>query len=357
MYLFSNNAKAILAVALTDDSGDPDFGTIEVVADGSEDTFQSSFSAGQSELATLTRSDTPGVFEVVRITARSGGTFTVERGYEMSPGLSAPPAWASGTVLEARITAALLRGFPQKGPNAAYLSYDGRLVRPVADTGQGEFAFAGYPMLHDRRRSPTSGSAPSSQDLVFAPEIVGGSIPVDLGVAAGWAEAAYYPLAVVAPASPDGFQYFLDLAEGASSSWTDVPPVFNGNTDVTIAYDGYSPNEVPAGFWVPTALPVDITTRMVTDARLVLTEVGFMARAVSASTTPHVSIGTNSDPTKFVNNQQLTQITSSHQVHRFPITAGGEMVEYLRFKVDTAATGGVFRGRFYWRGFFLNDYE
>jgi hypothetical protein len=362
MLLFSNNARTTLAAVLTGDDSDPDYETILAAGDGSADLFQEP-EDGDAELATLFDATDESVWEVVQITTRTGATFTVQRGVELSPGLSVPPSWPIGTFMEGRVTALMLGGFQQTSDQNAEVRYERRgsagLVRPSSNLGGAEvFALNGYPALPDfRSRANTFGVPPTLQDPVFAPEVVGGTFPIDLGSAAAWAAGTTYKhLAVVVPSTPDGYQYWLALNAGVDSSTTDVAPTFAG-PGTTEARNGYSPDDVVVGYWIPTDLTRDITLQLATDAKFVLTEVGFMARDVTAGTPPYVSIGTDIDATKFVNNQQLTQITDNGHVHRFPISSGGDMVEYLRFVVDSAAAGGRFRGRFYFRGFFLNDSE
>lgn len=351
-YLFSNNAESTLANLLPSSSSDPDYNTI-VITDADEgNTFLSPSEVPDGgQLATLTHPSLPGIYEVVRIRQHAYGAtdFTVERGYEL--GAWAVQEWPIGTKMQARITAKMLRAFPQQ-------DIGGMVVFTGSLSGSDDFAYGTRPVLRDQRGRITNGSPPTSQDTLFAPEVVGGSFAMDLGVAATWGSTTpYYGLAVVQPATPDGFQYFLDLRLGESRSQTNVTPAFDGTTSPTVAHDGNTPGNKDVGFWVPTALPIDVSASFDGNSKLVVTEVGFMAREVTAGDTPSVSIGTSGNPTKFVNNQALSQITGSNQVHRFPITAGGEMVSSLRYVVNTAATGGVFRGRFYWRGFFLNDLE
>lgn len=351
-YLFSNNAEAILANLLPSSSGHPDYNTIVITDANDGDTFvHPAEVVDGSQLATLTHPSLPGIYEVVRITQHPFGTtdFTVERGYEL--GDWPVQAWPVGTKMQARITAKMLQTFPQQDSS-------GKVVFVGNMSGGNDFAYGNLPVLRDRLGRPTNGFSPMSQDTLFAPEVVGGSFAMDLGVAVTWSSATrYYGLAVVRPPTPDGFQYWLDLKPDEYGSQTNVTPAFDGNTSPAVAHDGNAPGNKDVGFWVPTALPIDVSASFDGNSKLVVTEVGFMAREVTAGSTPMVSIGTSDEPTKFVNNQALSQITGSNQVHRFPVTVGGAMVSSLRYVVNTAATGGVFRGRFYWRGFFLNDLE
>ena len=348
MLLFTNNAEAVLASALAANESDTGF---SVSDEGMAGEFaEIAFDSGDVQLATLTDDSQPGAWEVVKIVSRSGTSFVVVRGHELANGAGSVYAWPIGTKISARVTAATLNSFIQYGESEPP-------VHSANSAGVGNnFVLSHYPVLRDRRMIGGGGTPSDHQDPAFAVEVVGGSVPVDLGVAETWTFGApYNPMSVVVPSTPDGFQYWLDLNDDAqaSGSQTDVAPSFAGDMGGTEARDGDSPADQVVGYWTYTELPIDILTSMATGNGLVLTEVGFIARAVTATANPFVSIGIEADATKFVNNQQLTQITGSGQVHRFPITAGGALVEKLRFKVETAATGGIFRGRFYWRGFFV----
>ena len=180
-------------------------------------------------------------------------------------------------------------------------------------------------------------------------EIVGVSPPCDLGVPETWSDRQYHGGSVVAPGTPDGFQYWLDLARGHGQAQSSASPTFNGDTEPTVAANGYIPS---VGFWVPTAMPVELAVNFDL-VRLVVTEVGFIAAQMTASTPPSVSIGSDVAATRFANAVELDELTSNNTIHRIPITTGGAMVEGLRFAVTTAATGGSVRGKFYWRGFFV----
>ena len=348
MLLFSNNAEAVLATALAADSNDTEFSVSDA---GMADEFASPTN-GQAQLATLTNDSLPGAWEVVRIVSRSNTDFVVVREHELAAGAGSIYEWPIGTKISARVTAATLRSFVQYDAAKAP-------VHRASSASVGEkFVLSHYPVLRDRRMSAGGGTPSSFHDPAFAVEVVGGSVPVDLGATETWTSGTpYNPMSVVVPDTPDGFQYWLDLNDDtqATGSQTDVAPTFAGSMGGTEARDGNSPADQVVGYWTYTELPIDIIVDMGVGNGLVLTEVGFIARAVTAAANPFVSIGIEADATEFVNNQQLTQITGSGQVHRFHITAGGPLVEKLRFKVDTAASGGTFRGRFYWRGFFLNS--
>ena len=331
---FTDSAVGTLAAGIDDTET-----TITLEVDAGSARFATP-SGGDFQRATLYVVGDPDVFEIVHIKDNDGTNLTVQRGREGTTAL----AWDAGAKIGARITADMLESL--------------KIAERGGTTPGDGFSFMSYPTLQDRQSGSTGGTASVYQDPFFGVEVTGGSVPVDLGSAVAWSGAPQSHLSVVVPTTPNGFQYWLNLNAGEAVSETSTEPTFVDDLGVTVAVNGDSPNDVEVGYWVPTELPIDITTRFNSNSRLVVTEVGFMVRSMTATTNPFVSIGTNIDATQFVNNQQLTQIAAAGQVHRFPITAGGNnLVEYLRFKVETAAAGGSFRGRFYWRGFFIDNSE
>ncbi len=349
MHLFSNNAATTLAVALDADAGD----TAMQVASAA--LFQTiGPDDGNMQLATLTHPDLAGLYEVVAITETVGVNWTVVREAE-----GAVQAWPIGTKVEARVTAAMLGTFLQRDPESRKVSNPNggnsfalsgavggsakstaSLVFGGASRVANSIQLSGRPYLQLTRSDDGAGI-----DLNLSYESVGGSIPVDLGSAATWAAGDYFRGSVVVPTVPDGYQYWLDI--------TSVDDALS-NDATEPAFDGPGGGAASAsGWWFPTALPVDFTTENFIG--LVVTEVGFIAHVVTASGTPSVSIGTESNATRFANNVALSQITAGGMIHRIPLSGGGALLnsEPLRFSVDTAATGGRFLGRFYWRGFFV----
>lgn len=86
---------------------------------------------------------------------------------------------------------------------------------------------------------------------------------------------------------------------------------------------------------------------------LVVTEVGFVCASYGGGSAPVVSIGADSSLTQFASSVALSQITAAGHVHRIPVSVGGAAcVGDLTFSLVTPSSGD-FRGRFYWKGFFL----
>ena len=334
MHLFSNNAVATLAAPLTSGAT-----TFTVAADGGADTFGVP-GGSQVQLATLTDASGPNAHEVVLITGRSGNVFTVQRGQEDT----VAAAWSAGAKISARVTAGMLRTFPQR--------LNGFLHTRMENPGSPDVCALGdYLTLPRRRASATNGNYYGWHDGSFGAEIIGTSAPCDLGEAITWNTSPHYHGAVVVPSTPDGFQYWLDMPPEISESYTSTPPTFNGTSDPTVAEHS---SLGPVGFWIPTALPVSLNARFASGLRLAVTEVGFIADTVTATSTPSVSIGADGAATRFANAVALDQLTGNHSIHSIPIAAGGVLVEELQFVATTSATGGQVRGRFYWRGFFVD---
>ena len=334
MHIFSNNAEAKLASPLTSGAT-----TLTAVADGGADSFGLPTN-GQAQLATVTNPGTPGVHEIVLITGRSGNVFTVERGQEDT----VAAAWPAGSDVSARVTAGMLRTFPQRLNGFLHT----RMENPESPD---VFAFGDYLTLPRRRASATDGYYHGLHDGSLGAEIIGTSAPCDLGEAGTWNIGPHNHGAVVVPSTPDGFQYWLDMPPGINESYTSTPPTFNGASAPTVAAHS---SLGPVGFWIPTVLPVALSARFANGLRLVVTEVGFIADLVTAITTPSVSIGADGAAARFANAVALGQLTGNNTIHRIPIAAGGALAQELQFAVTTAATGGQVRGRFYWRGFFVD---
>ena len=328
VYIFANNAETTLAVAL---DATPGVTTMTVTVDDTDNGTAAAFPEfsidnAAAVMATLSHPTNPGLYEVVEIQARSGPDFTVLRGAEGDV-----LSWPVGTLISARITAKVMGTMLQSDPETGVIgTYDGAVY----------LQFAGTPCMQLYR---SSGLAAGDADYVVTPESWVGTIPVDLGTAATWSTANFSRGSVVLPTTPDGKQYWLEIPDPADTVSADA-------TEPTWGVTAPSTN----GIWHQTALPVNISSGNLSS--VLITEVGFIAHKYSASTPASVSIGTNTDATRFVNNQSLSQITADGCVHRFPLTAGGLMVPTggsLRFKVETAAAGGRCLGRFYWRGIFI----
>lgn len=328
--MFSNNAATTIAGAITDSA------TSITVATGDGALFATLQPLdGQVQMATLV--DGPDV-EIVRITARSSDTLTVERGQE---GTSAV-AWADGSKIEARITAGMLDAVLQNQDESSGIAIgtyaSGAMVNALV--------MRGVPAL----QRPAAVSL--SMDMHMAPEAVGGTFPVNLGVVPTWeASTSYVDGAAVQPTTPDGNQYvmrmrsppFTDLTSGT------VEPAFD-DTFVAIDFDAAD----SANKWYGVDLAAGFNQSLPSGMRFYPTEVGFICLNYegTVSSPPSISIGVTGDDTRYASNVALSAIDGSHQIHRIAVT-DRRGVEGIRFKLNTAAAGGFFVGRFYYKGMFV----
>ena len=387
--LFSNNAEAVLTNEIY--PGDEVF---LVVSDGSENMFRSPQLASPpgAQLATLTHPSHPGEYEVIRITSRTGNEFTVERGVERINALSDHPEidnpenmtgqgaaryWPAGTKMSARVTAGTLaavatgQGVVSRensvilGVSVAADEYKTGAVSssqsPYSLVFEGRsrvgnaIQLSGFPVLQLENFAIRNYYGTQSIEKNMSYPSIGGSFPVDLGAPQTFsAPASYARGSVVVPTTPNGFQYWLEIDSidvsqvepAAEPDWEDTDEY---SLAVEVTYSGN------AARWRPTAMPIEFEQN--TYHPLVITEVGFIAHKVTATTPPSVSIGTAAVPGRFASNVALSQITGDGCIHRIPITTGGVFARELHFKLDTAASGGQFLGRFYWRGFFVELME
>ena len=366
---FSNNAEAVLAADLPGNPNDPSSSFITVATDGWEDKFaplEGRYGVddylhpnqyptdAECQLVTLTHESNPGQFEVVAIVRHEFGTaaFDVKRNIEGAPGMS----WPIGTSMQARVTAATLDSFMQGSEANVPVVSGGVLSIPG-----GRFSMSAVP--HIGRVFAPSDSVYGVNLTGGSPSAVGVSAFVDLGVAPTIEDldgyGTYQHGHVYLPASPAGQQYGYNAFDGGSIDYTaESPPlVFSSGGDYSIQLvDGAGELH---GVLVAVGLPVNISVPF-SGSLVVVEEVGFIADYVTATTKPIVSIGdldqaSAPDATRFANNVSLTQITADGHIHRIPITVGGGMSRTRTFRLDTPATGGSFRGRFYWRGFLVQD--
>lgn len=359
MHVFSNNARTTLAVPLETGADNEE---MVAIGDGSADSFEylnyspeTPTDSQPFQMATLLDPSDRSVLEIVRIKGRNGVNFTVDRAQENTEAR----AWPAGTIVEARITAGMLRAFAQDSGNRIVRRGDDGVIRTPSSMGfvvDGRVSLpgkiiqlSGWPALQFVRASP--GASTEFQDNNLSYEAVGGTPMMSLGATQTWASNAYYsPGDFVKPTVPNGFQYMFDRLITWGGTQEAVEPAFDTSGYPVDIYSG----EERIGYWVPVPAPLDMVVMFsgFGQAGLMLTELGFLCTEFDQATVPSVSIGTPADPTRFVNNQPLSQIAGNAQVHRFPIGAAGGLVDQLKFKVEAPATG-KFVGRFYWRGVFF----
>lgn len=337
-HVFTNNAVTTLAAGITNSAT-----TITLTSDSA---FSSSIYDDPIQVLTIT--DPAGVLapEIVYATRRpTANQRTVVRACEDTTA----QAWPSGAVVSARVTAGMLQSFAQMVDGALSLSPNGPRGKNWLD--QKAVQTGGFPVLQIGRSLPDVDA--NTMDPNVSREIVGGTLPLDLGTVSTWvSDATYYPFAVVEPTTPNGKQYCFQPNSPSQTASTTAQPAFG--TDPIPALNG----STEVGTWIPidrTDLRQSGLDTMPANSALVVTEVGFYCTDYGAGSAPVVSIGDSASATRFASAVSLSQITGYGGVHRIPISTGGATIGssgHLKFACVTPSSG-TFKGRFYWKGFML----
>lgn len=339
---FANNAEATLQSAVT--SLDTEFFLNQNVTDTAWD--DAGFNAFYFMRGTLSHPDIAGT-EIVFITSFYTGVsnkIKVVRGGEQTPAR----AWPAGTKLQSRVTAGMLRNlacytaFNQDTYGLSINSGDNaKASRPFSGDRvlvSNSWAIGGNPVLVEKGASPYS-------LMSSAVEGVGASYSVELGVAPDHDSAAnYYSGAIVKdPNSPStlysmGNEVNLGGPKPAlgEAPWSEVTVDPGGGVFRVSLADGWDDPDV----------------------RFYPSEIGFICDAHTAATAPTVSVGELDSAGEVVSMDglasgvALTDVDGAHQ--RVVLTNSTKKgVRGMIFSVDTAATGGTFKGRFYWKGLFV----
>ncbi|MDR3066373.1 MAG: hypothetical protein LBV05_12840 [Comamonas sp.] len=371
MQVFTNNARTVLAVAL--DAGAYNEEMV-AVGDGSAELFASLVFSAETppeeqsfQMATLVDPSDSSVMEIVRIKGRDGVNFIVDRAQENTDSR----AWPAGTIVEARITAGMLKEFAQDPhnrilrsgedgaislPRARGFVVNGR-IGPSINGAYDAVQIAGFPALQLVTAEPTQHN--DVQDANLTHEAVGGTRVVNLGITEVWDASNRRSNSVVVPRTADGFQYTLEIASQVpglvfSGAVSEPADGASGLSDAfSLLWGGGLGSLV--GRWIPTELPVAITSWLGGPqyGGLLVTEVGFICLKHGAGSTPTVSIGVDGSPGLFADSVALSQISGVGHVHRIPVTLGGPIAKNLRFAVNTPSDAD-FTGRFYWKGVFID---
>ncbi len=360
LHTFANNATAKIAAGLTNVAT-----TFTAVDEPPvyRFTYLDDPTSGLIQVATLTNPAAPGVYEIVHITVHNGTDFTIVRGRE---GTSAV-AWAADTIISARVTAAMLESFAQNresttGNNgalalgtidqtAAVRASKGVAINAIGNGVEDAWLIGGAPVL--QRVGATSVAL---MDRHMTPDGTGATPTVDLGVPPTWATAtSYSDAAIVQPTTPDGLQYLLWMTDPSTGPLTSgaTEPSFAGPAG---AFAEFDPGGGFDNFWTCLDLATGITQDLpMVGVRFYPSEVGFICfeRGAGVTTDPVVSIGTTATPTKYASAVTLTGL-GTNQIHRIAVT-DQDGVGGLKFTLDTPAAGGVFRGRFYFKGTFVQS--
>lgn len=360
MHRFSNNAVYTLTVGVDDTETEfaltaDDAGALNVPSFNWDGSFQA---------LTLYNATMPGVYEIVHVTLDGGsGSYTVVRGAESLEGIEGEGtavAWPAGTKAAARVTAGMLKSFVQGGhvwdsdssEDTLFAGQHGAVhaLRGVSLNAPvyapNTFAVAGFPAVQRYDTGPYGGT---NRPRSCGQEGVVATHNVNLGVVPAWAATTVYgDQAVIRPTTPDGYQYWLDIKHfvpgDTDTSGATEPTWVAGQTTVV-------EGEV---YWSRADLATGVELDFGADVLFLPTEVGFICTGygVSVSAAPFITVeSADVGGGALVTNQQLT-ITGEKQWHRFT-SVPNEGMHAIRFKLNTAATGDAFTGRFYAKGVFV----
>lgn len=350
MHRFSNNAIYTLTAGI--DSSEMQ---LSMVADG-DSTFNVPYTPdGTFQAATLYDPTMPGVYEIVHIFSVDGEyQYLAVRGAE-----GAARAWPAGTKVAARVTAGMLSSFLQGTQEEDAAGETSKMYAGVygyVHTLRGvslnapvyandTWAIAGVPALQ-RFETPPYGMSFRS---VGAESIIA-TRTVNLGVVPAWAAATgYSDQSVVRPTTPDGYQYAIsdpDYPENPVLTSGGSEPIWAASVAFDAAYPGVE--------WVRVDLTTGVDLSFGSDVLFLPTEVGFICTGYggSVSAAPYITVeSADAGGGALVTNQQIT-ITGAKQWHRFT-SVPNEGMHAIRFKLNTAATGDIFMGRFYAKGVFV----
>lgn len=342
---YVNNAEVTLQSSIT--TSDTDLFLTEDVTATALDPVK--FVALFFLRATLSHASVTGL-EIVYITSLvTGGVankIQVIRGREGTT----PQAWPAGTKIQCRATAGMMRSlknqtlFDQSGYGISIA--EGANVKAYHPTKFNQllaphsWAVGGMPLLVEQGVSDYYYAQMSS-----AVEGVGSSYSVELGVAPNYdSGTTYYPGAIVKDPSPPYTVYSMgngvDLGAAAPALGAGYWSELTEDADGGIFRVGFE-----SGFDDP-------------DAWFYPSEIGFICDAHTATTTPSVSVGeldAAGDLVSLTNLASAVALTAIDGAHQRVVLANNikKGVRGLIFSIDTAATGGTFKGRFYWRGLFV----
>lgn len=299
---------------------------------------------GNVMYVTLVNPADPTDVEVVKMVARGYGTdvFTAKR-LEWGDRV-----WPAGTKVSGRITADMLRKYPQ---------INGASVRFTQPGSQNHFATMSQDFVLPVNLPPGTTALPTVTGQDGTVEVFRRTVPVQAGVIPTHdpGETYYHGDSVVPPSSTG---YYYTYCGDYSYSQAVGNVTFVDDTPVQ-ALDG---SMQTSGMWLAVPLPVVLTETVGTGIgdglTFVVTEVGFISLGGDASILPKISVGEVGNTTKFLNDVQVKPYGSGRGVLRYlvPPADSAEAIDKLVFSVSTMGTGGGYRGVFYYRGFNLGAY-
>lgn len=297
---------------------------------------------GKGTYLTLSHPGEPGIHEVVLCLGYDNydGYFVIER----LDGSQWLDAWPAGTVVEARVTARMLRsmsGGTQVFLNRKALSLNNGDVALDYDAYGGvnavreAYALGGMPI------APARGFGEGTENFAQQVEGVGYSALVELGVPPTFEEGKWYV--------PGDF----------------VKSPTNSSLVYCLSRSGYSGDEPPElGDWpwaqfnpASDSNYVSFQRLMETDTWFYPTEIGFICEDFGATSAPSITVWevdiSGSHVGKLVDNMQLTGLSTRKRVVLTNTVTKG--IKGLYMQRTTAAAGGTVRGRFYWKGLFIQS--
>lgn len=316
---FWNNGETTLAASITDSATTLTL-TDKVALFGS--TVDDD--AAASQLVTITHPSTTE-HEILLIVGTTDGTnYQIRRGLD-GVDQTTPLAWPSGSKVSANVTAGMLGSFWQSPK------------------------LQGYPAI-----ARDENLAGVIRPATYTTPIIVYTHSVDLGTPPTWAASTTYAHGdIVIPSVPNGHQYRMCSTSGFPDSGTSsgTEPTWGTDEEITDGTVRWLRSTLDTGtgvrFWMDSGYSEP-------DVFMLIDEVGFISRTVTASGVPSVSIGSSASATLFANAVSLTEITAAKRVHRIASTVSSS-VDELRFLLTTAASGGRCVGQFYARGVVVQD--
>lgn len=318
--LFSNNARGVIAEQVY--KGDK-----YIVLDSGVETFAVppwNASGEHFQRATIYHPDNPDHNEIVFITDvdKYSDTLTVIRSQESDDG---PSGWPAGSIIEARVTAGMLKTLSVK-----------------TDAIDGE---TGFPYLTKITKVPEN-SYPSSETPMFASMVTGRSVNVSLGTSVGWGPHAIHEGGIVThPYAPNAYFVALDWWQYEQTVPV-LPDPDEGVTESGVVVLEASA-ETPCRFYAQrTDEPITIWLNG-DGIGMVVTEVGFVSIQNGGAGPAQISVS--------VGGVQLVQSTPIDEpagsvVRFFNQSQRLAPTDSIQVDVLTRSTGEM-NGYFYWVGF------
>lgn len=352
MQVFSNNVDTTLSATLTIAA------TTATVADGSG---LRTLSFGQYELLTLTDGT---LYEIVKITGRTGNTLTIVRAQESTTARE----WASGTRAFADVTAG---------------SITNRLfVLPPTSTPGGLNSLTIQQIRADDQQVASGESATAIGDRTRADGLesmaIGYSTTArkDYSISLGIRNSAEGPNTLcVGRSSYTGEKADGSVAIGYEAQAIAASTIGISAVPAALHYAwGENANLIPSsgtefagpeqGITLPFVISAQInlktlqtwTMPALAGVVFLVDEVGFVALTSTTLTVdPVVSFGTTGDNTLFLNGQTVTGLSAKNRRKRFSTLLDDRGVETLTVTVGTAATATALTARVYWKGWAVVD--